>query len=91
MAEFLLVAGALVLATVALGLIRLLRGPAAADRMMAAQLVGSGGVGVLLLAAVAMERPAVIDVALALALLSAFAAIAFVLGAGGDSGAADRG
>jgi len=91
MAEFLLAAGAVVLTTVALGLVRLLRGPAAADRMMAAQLVGSGGVGVLLLAAVAMERPPVVDVALALALLSAFASVAFVLGAGEDPGAADRG
>jgi hypothetical protein len=38
-----------------------------------------------------MERPSVVDVALALALLSAFASVAFVLGAGDDPGSADRG
>ena len=49
MAEFLLGAAVFVLATVALGLARVLRGPGDADRMMAAQLLGTGGVAVLLL------------------------------------------
>ena len=39
------------LAMVALGLVRILRGPDDADRMMAAQLLGSGGIAVLLLSA----------------------------------------
>jgi multicomponent Na+:H+ antiporter subunit F len=70
-----------VLATVALGLVRILRGPGDADRMMAAQLLGTGGIAVLLLLGAAAGDPAVVDVALTLALLAAFASIAFVKGA----------
>jgi multicomponent Na+:H+ antiporter subunit F len=78
MAEFLIAAAAFILATVALGLVRILRGPAVADRMMAAQLLGSGGMAVLLLLAQATDAPAAIDVALVLALLAAFATVALV-------------
>lgn len=67
-----------VLAMVALGLYRVLRGPSAADRMMAAQLIGSGGVSVLLLLSFAMELPPVIDAALMLAILAVFASAGFV-------------
>lgn len=76
--EFLLGAAVFVLAMVALGLVRVLRGPAATDRMMAAQLIGTGGIAVLLLLAAATGEPAAVDVALTLALLAAFASIAFV-------------
>jgi multicomponent Na+:H+ antiporter subunit F len=78
MADFLLGAATFVLAIVALGLVRLLRGPGTADRIMAAQLLGSGGIATLLLLARATTVPAAIDVALLLALLAAFAAAAFV-------------
>jgi multicomponent Na+:H+ antiporter subunit F len=78
MADFLLAAATFVLAMVALGLIRILRGPGAADRIMAAQLLGSGGIAALLLLAAATGMPAAIDVALLLALLAAFASAAFV-------------
>jgi multicomponent Na+:H+ antiporter subunit F len=81
MSDFLLAAAAFVLVTVAVGLIRILRGPAAADRMMAAQLLGTGGIAALLLLGVATQANAVIDVALTLALLAAFASVAFVQGA----------
>lgn len=81
MAEFLFGAAGFVLAMVALGLLRLLRGPTDADRMMSAQLLGTGGIAVLLLWSVATATPAVVDVALALALLAAFASVAFVLNA----------
>ncbi|MDX2167288.1 MAG: monovalent cation/H+ antiporter complex subunit F [Deltaproteobacteria bacterium] len=74
---FLLFAGSLVLAFVALGLRRVLRGPGDADRMMAVLLLGSGGIAALLLQGVATGMPGVIDVALSLALLAAFASIAF--------------
>jgi multicomponent Na+:H+ antiporter subunit F len=77
MDEFLYGAAVVVLATVALGLVRILRGPGNADRMMAAQLVGTGGIAVLLLAAGA-GLPAAADVALTLSLLAAFAVVAFV-------------
>jgi multicomponent Na+:H+ antiporter subunit F len=80
MAEFLLASSGFVLAMVAVGLVRVLRGPASADRMMAAQLLGTGGVTALLLMAAATEAPALVDVALVLALLAAFASVAFVLG-----------
>ena len=78
---FLLVAAAVVLATVALGLLRILRGPGDAERMMAAQLLGTGGVAVVLLLASDTGIGAAVDVALTLALLAAFASIAFYKGA----------
>jgi len=81
MPDFLLTAAAFVLVMVALGLIRILRGPGDADRMMAAQLLGTGGNAALLLLGVATAAKAVIDVALTLALLAAFASVAFVQGA----------
>jgi len=67
-----------VLVMVAVGLVRILRGPNDADRMMAAQLLGTGGIAVLLLLGVATGVGAVFDVALILALLAAFATVAFV-------------
>jgi multicomponent Na+:H+ antiporter subunit F len=78
MAEFLGAASGFVLLMVALGLIRILRGPGDADRVMAAQLLGTGGIAALLLLGAATAEPAIADVALTLALLAAFAAIAFV-------------
>jgi multicomponent Na+:H+ antiporter subunit F len=81
MTEFLFGGALAVLLTVALGLVRILRGPGDADRMMAAQLLGTGGIAVLLLLGAAVGDPAVVDVALTLALLAAFASIAFVKGA----------
>jgi multicomponent Na+:H+ antiporter subunit F len=53
------------------------RGPTPADRMLTALLFGSTGVGVLALLAHAMGIPALVDVALTLALLAAIAGIAF--------------
>ena len=79
MTDFLLAAAAFVLLMVALGLVRVKIGPGYADRMMAAQLLGSGGIGVLLLYSVGAEGGgAVLDVALTLALLAAFASTALV-------------
>jgi multicomponent Na+:H+ antiporter subunit F len=78
MDEFLLSAAAFVLLMVALGLVRVARGPGYADRMMAAQLLGTGGIGALLLVGAAVGEAAVVDVALTLALLAAFTSIAFV-------------
>jgi multicomponent Na+:H+ antiporter subunit F len=78
MAEFLLGAAAFILTMVALGLVRVLRGPADADRMMAAQLLGTGGIAAVLLLGAATGERAAVDVALTFALLAAFAAFAFV-------------
>ena len=81
MADFLLAAAGFVLAMVTLGLVRVLRGPGDADRIMAAQLLGTGGIAALLLLADAMSIPAAVDVALILALLAAFVSVVFVKGA----------
>jgi multicomponent Na+:H+ antiporter subunit F len=78
MAEFLLAAAAFVVLMVALGLLRVLRGPGAADRMMATQLLGTGGIAAVLLIGAAIGEGAAIDIALTLALLAAFASFAFV-------------
>lgn len=86
MTTFLLAAAAGVLATVALGLVRVVRGPARTDRMMAAQLLGAGGLGALLLFGVATGTPAALDVALLLAVLTPFATVAFFFGATRDDG-----
>ncbi len=78
MADFLLLAALFVLATAAAGLLRLLRGPGRADRMMSAQLLGTAGIAALLLWGTALRMSPSIDVALTLALLAAFASAAFV-------------
>jgi len=91
MAEFLLAAALLVVVTVVAGLLRVLRGPAGADRMMAAQLLGTGGIAALLLVGVATATPALADVALTLALLAGFASVAMARGgAPPDDGGAPR-
>ena len=78
MTEFLTAAVGFILAMLALGLVSILRGPGDADRMMAAQLIGTGGIATLLLLGTVANLPAAIDVALTLALLATFASIAFV-------------
>jgi multicomponent Na+:H+ antiporter subunit F len=78
MTEFLTMSLGFILAMLALGLIRVLRGPEDADRMMAVQLIGTGGIASLLLLGAVTGVPAAVDVALTLALLATFASIAFV-------------
>jgi len=77
MTEFLTVILGIILAVLGLGLVRILRGPSDADRMMAAQLIGTGGIAALLLVGAVSDLRA-IDVALTLALLATFASITFV-------------
>ncbi|MGM8898404.1 MULTISPECIES: monovalent cation/H+ antiporter complex subunit F [unclassified Psychrobacter] len=60
------------------GIWRVLRGPTAADRMLAVQLFGTTAVAVLLLLAEASSSAALRDVALVFALLAAVTAVAFV-------------
>ncbi len=90
MSELLLAAAGLIVFTVAIGLARILRGSDDVERLMAVQLLGTGGIAALLLIADATHVPGVDDVALGLALLAAFATIAFVNlsdAEQGDSGA----
>jgi multicomponent Na+:H+ antiporter subunit F len=77
MSVFLISAAGLIFLSVAVGLVRVLHGPTPADRMMAAQLLGTGGIAGMLLLAEASEVAAVVDVALVLAVVSGFAGIAF--------------
>ena len=90
MRDALLIAAGIILVTVAAGLVRVLQGPREVDRMMAVQLLGTGGVAALLLAASATEVAGVENVALGLALLSSFASVAFVC-ASAARRASDRG
>ncbi|MBV9655428.1 MAG: hypothetical protein JOZ42_12790 [Acetobacteraceae bacterium] len=80
MGEYQLTVAAFVFAMVAVGLIRLLRGPGDADRMAATQLLGTGGGAVLLLLAAATAAPSLVNVALILSLLAAFASATFGIG-----------
>ena len=59
---------AILLATVAVGMWRFVKGPTAADRLMVTQLFGTTGVAICLLLSAALRSPAILDVALALAL-----------------------
>lgn len=68
----------LLLANLVAALIRVVRGPTAADRLLAALLFGTTGVAILLLLADAGARPALVDVALVFALLAAITGAAFV-------------
>jgi multicomponent Na+:H+ antiporter subunit F len=78
MNEVLLASAVFVLAAVATGLARVLRGPGDTERIMAAQLLGTGGIAALLLFGAAAESGSAIDLALMLSLLAAIATIAFV-------------
>jgi len=91
MSAFLLGTAIFILATVAVALARILRGPADADRMMAAQLLGTGGVAALLIVGVVIGEDSVLNVALTIALLAAFASVTFFkVTTGGVSGEADE-
>jgi len=89
MDELLLAAAGLIVLTVAVGLARILRGSDDVERLMAVQLLGTGGIAALLLIAYATNVPGVEDVALGLALLAAFATIAFVNLLDADQGDAE--
>lgn len=86
MTDILLAAAGVILLTVAVGLARILRGPENVDRTMAAQLLGTGGIATLLLVAAATGVRGAEDVALGLALLAAFASVAFVTSVAPPSG-----
>jgi multicomponent Na+:H+ antiporter subunit F len=78
MSEFHLAMAIFLLLNIFAGLVRVLRGPTPADRMLAAQLFGTTGVAILLLLAEAFGLPALRDVALVFVLLGALATVAFV-------------
>jgi multicomponent Na+:H+ antiporter subunit F len=78
MAFFHLMLAFFLLLTLIIGMLRILRGPTPADRMLAAQLFGTTGVAIFLLLAEAMAAPALRDIGLVYALLAAVTSVAFV-------------
>lgn len=78
MASFYMAVAFILLMTMVFGLIRVMRGPSRVDRMLAAQLLGTSSVGILLLLAMAFDQSALRDVALVFALLAAISGLAFV-------------
>jgi multicomponent Na+:H+ antiporter subunit F len=78
MNSFLFVIGIFILATIAGGLIVMLQRSNEVDRIMAAQLLGTGGAAILLILAIATETSPIVDVALMLALFAAFATVTLV-------------
>ena len=71
MTAFSLLAASLLALSLGLGLVRVFKGPTSEDRMMAVQLVGTGGVALLLLFGPLLGVSWNVDVALVLALLAA--------------------
>ena len=68
MTEFLTLAAAAALLTALAGLWRGWRGPAAMDRIMAVQFLGTSAIATMALLAFALDEPAILDAALVLAL-----------------------
>lgn len=68
----------LILVAVVAGLVPVAFGREPVERMMAAQLLGTGGVGMLVALAAAGAAPGLVDVALVFAGLAAVAVVAFV-------------
>ncbi len=68
----------ILLLTIGAGVIRILKGPTAADRMMTAQLFGTCGVAILLLLSTGMNNLVLLDIALVFALLATLATLTFI-------------
>jgi multicomponent Na+:H+ antiporter subunit F len=88
MTEFYYTAALIVLANIAVSLLRVLKGPTGVDRMIGVQLIGTGGAALLVLLWLVDGSAGVLDVALLLTLLAAFAVVGFVKGGKAD-GAGD--
>lgn len=77
MAEWFIPAAIFLLLTVAAALLRCWRGPGATDRIMAAQLTGTGVIGVAVVLSAARRDASFLDAALVGMLLAAVAVTAF--------------
>jgi len=78
MTELYPVLAVLLLLNIVVGMVRILRGPTAADRMLAAEMFATSAVVIVLLMAVVSDNLALVDVALIFALLAALASVTFV-------------
>ena len=77
MSEVFLIAGLALGLNLALSLVAMLRQPTASDLVLSAQLLGTNGVGLVLLIAFHQGQAGLMDVALVLALLAAVMVVAF--------------
>lgn len=68
----------ILLLTILAGLIRIVRGPTPADRMLAGQLFGSTGVALLLILSSVLRVPMLLDTALVLVLVAQTAILVFL-------------
>ncbi len=80
MPDVFMLAAVLLLATLGVALMRAVRGPGRVDRIMAAQLVATGGVGVALVLGAARNDPSMLDAVLIGTLLASVAVSAYVRG-----------
>ncbi|EWH02306.1 monovalent cation/H+ antiporter complex subunit F [Halomonas sp. BC04] len=79
MTTYLYATGAiLLLANAGVGTWCILRGPTSADRMLAAEMITTSAIAVLLLLSIVSDQSALVDVALLFALLAAVAMANFV-------------
>ncbi|MEL6965461.1 MAG: monovalent cation/H+ antiporter complex subunit F [Pseudomonadota bacterium] len=67
------------LLNIAVGLVRVAKGPTTEDLILAAQLFGSTGVAIVLLLALGLDMPDLFDVALVFAVLSATMTVVFAI------------
>lgn len=75
---YLLATAILLMGALLAGLVRVSRGPTTADRMLAAQFLGTTTVAILATLSVATDAPRLLDVALVFAILAAVGAVCFV-------------
>jgi multicomponent Na+:H+ antiporter subunit F len=76
MMTFLTLALIILILSLCMGLIRIFRGPTLEDRIMSVQLMGTTGVGILLILGLLLDMPASVDIALVLAMLAAISVAA---------------
>ncbi|MBN2839739.1 MAG: pH regulation protein F [Coriobacteriia bacterium] len=67
-----------IIATVALGLYRIERGPTSADRMLSSMLFGTSGIALTLVLSAVSDTPSLLDMALVFAILTSITTVAFV-------------
>lgn len=67
----------LLVSAMSLGFVRLVRGPSAADRVVALDLIATAAVGALAAYAVAYEQPVFLDIAVLLALITFVGTVGF--------------
>lgn len=68
----------LLMASILIGLVRVVKGPSHVDRLLVIQLSGTTGTAILLILSQTLASPALMDAALILALLAALVSAALV-------------